>query len=131
MSTSVAGKEVRVIRGTQAPGTTTQTRGMERRPGIDGNTAGASKIWLGHATCAPNEMGPPHHHGEAETAAYVLKGHVRVYFGEDFKEYAEAGPGDFIFVPAHLHHIEGNPYDEPAEAILSRGPDNIVINLDK
>ena len=74
-------------------------------------------------------MGPPHHHGEAETAAYVLKGRIRVYFGEDFKEYVEAGPGDFIFVPAHMHHIEGNPYDEPAEAILSRGPDNIVINL--
>ncbi len=127
MSTSVAGKEVRVVHGTQAPSTTTQTRGMERRPGIDGNTAGASRIWLGQVTCAPNTMGPPHHHAEAETAAYVLKGHVRVYFGEDFKEYAEAGPGDFIFVPAHLHHIEGNPYDEPAEAILSRGPDSIVI----
>ena len=57
--------------------------------------------------------------------------HLRSWlrFGEDFKEYAEAGPGDFIFVPAHLPHIEGNPYDEPAEAILSRGPDNIVINL--
>ena len=129
MSTSVAGKEVRIGHGTQAASTTTQTRGMERRPGIDNNTAGARKIWLGQVTCAPNEMGPPHHHGEAETAAYVLKGHVRVYFGEDFKEYAEAGPGDFIFVPAHMPHIEGNPYDEPAEAILSRGPDNIVINL--
>ncbi len=74
MSTSVAGKEVRVVHGTQPASTTTQTRGMERRPGIDGNTAGASKIWLGQVTCAPNEMGPPHHHGEAETAAYVLKG---------------------------------------------------------
>jgi len=102
---------------------------MERKPGIDANTAGASKIWLGHVTAAPNTMGPPHHHGEAETAALVLKGRVRVYFGEDFKEYAEAGPGDFIFVPAHIHHIEGNPYDEPAEIVLSRGPDNIVVNL--
>ena len=129
MSTSVAGKEVKVVHGTQPASTTTQTRGMERRPGIDSNTAGASQIWLGQVTCAPNTMGPPHHHGEAETAAYVVKGHVRVYFGEDFKEYVEAGPGDFIFVPAHLPHIEGNPYDEPAEAILSRGPDNIVINL--
>jgi hypothetical protein len=32
-------------------------------------------------------------------------------------------------VPANFNHIEGNPYDAPAEAILSRGPDNIVINL--
>lgn len=129
MSTSVSGKQVRVLSGTEPASTTTQTRGMERRPGVDRNTAGASKIWLGLVTCAPNTMGPPHHHGEAETAAYVLKGHVRVYFGDDFKEYVEAGPGEFVYVPAHMHHIEGNPYDEPTEAVLSRGPDNIVVNL--
>ena len=35
-----------------------------------------------------------------------------------------------LFRP-HFDHIEGNPYDEPAEAVLSRGPDNIVINLDE
>jgi uncharacterized RmlC-like cupin family protein len=131
MSTSVSGKEIMVFSGTQPASTTTQTRGMERRPGVDRNTAGASKIWLGYTTCTPNTMGPPHHHGEAETAAYVLKGHVRVYFGEDFKEYLEAGPGEFVFVPAYVHHIEGNPYDEPAEVILSRGPDNIVFNLEE
>lgn len=129
MTTSVGGKTVRVLHGTQAASTTAQTRGMERRPGIDSKTTGAKKIWLGHVTCAPNTMGPPHHHGEAETAAYVLSGHIRVCFGKDFKEHVDAGPGDFIFVPAHLPHIEGNITDKPAEAVLSRGPDNIVVNL--
>ncbi len=62
-------------------------------------------------------------------AEYVVKGHIRVYYGEDYKEYVEAGPGDFIFVPANFNHIEGNPYDEISEVILSRGPDNIVVNL--
>ncbi len=131
MSTSVTGKKVKVMSGTQPAATTAQTPGMERKPGIDSNTVGANKIWLGHVTCAPNTMGPPHHHGEAETAAYVLKGRIRVYFGEDLKEFVEAGPGDFIFVPANMPHIEGNPYDEPAEAILSRGPDNIVVNMEE
>ena len=74
-------------------------------------------------------MGQPHHHGEAETAAYVLTGKVRVYYGEDFKEYIEAGPGDFLFVPPYTPHIEGNPYDEEHSVILARAPDNIVINL--
>ena len=129
MSTSVGGKTVQVVHGTQPASTTTQTRGMERRPGIDSNTTGAKKIWLGHVTCAPNTMGPPHHHGEAETAAYVLSGHIRVCFGKDFKEYVDAEPGDFIFVPAYLPHIEGNVTGKPAEAVLSRGPDNIVVNL--
>ena len=129
MSTRTRGKQVGVVKGTQPAGTTAQTRGMERRPGIDANTTGAKKVWLGLVTCAPNTMGPPHHHGEAETAAYVLSGHIRVYFGEGFREFVEAGPGDFIFVPAHFPHIEGNVANEPAEAVLSRSPDNIVVNL--
>lgn len=129
MSTTKSGTEFRVVHGTAHPSTTTQTRGMIRQPGIDSNTVGASKIWLGKVTCIPNTLGPPHHHGDAETAAYVISGSIRVYFGEDFKEYVDAGPGDFIFVPANTPHIEGNVTDEPAEAILSRGPDNIVVNL--
>ncbi len=129
MSTSIEGTEVRVVKNTQSPSTTTQTRGMVRRPGIDANTSGAKKVWMGLVTAEPNTEGPPHHHGEAETAAYVLSGHVRVYFGEGFKEYVDAGPGEFIFVPAHLHHVEANVTDEPAEAVLTRGPDNIVVNL--
>ena len=130
MSTSIQGKLVKVVHGTADPSTTPQTRGMVRRPGVDSRTVGASKIWLGHVTCEPNTMGPPHHHGEAETAAYVLKGKIRVYFGEDLKEYVDAEAGDFVFVPANTVHIEGNPSDEPAEAVLSRGPDNIVVNLE-
>lgn len=129
MSTTIEGKEVCVVKGTQPASTTAQTRGMERRPGVDANTTGAGRIWLGLVTCAPNTLGPPHHHGEAETAAYVLSGRIRVYFGEGFHEFVDAGPGDFIFVPAHLPHIEGNVTEEPAEAVLSRSPDNIVVNL--
>lgn len=130
MSTSVQGTKPYVVHGAQPASTTAQTPGMERRPGITSETSGATKIWLGLVTAAPNEKGPPHHHGEAETAAYILSGHVRVYFGEDFKEYVEAGPGDFLFVPAYVPHIEENPYDEPQQAVLSRSPDNIVVNLE-
>ena len=131
MSTSVEGKEVQVVRGTQPASTTAQTRGMERRPGIDAQTTGAKRVWLGLVTCAPNTVGPAHHHGEAETAAYVVSGHVRVYYGEGFRDYIDGGPGDFIFVPPYLHHIEANVTDEPAEAVLSRAPDNIVVNLEE
>ena len=122
---------VKALNGTQPMSTTPQTRGMERRPGIDKNTTGAEKLWMGHVTCVPNELGPPHHHGAAETGAYVLKGQIRVYFGDNFEEFVDAGPGDYLFVPAHLPHIEGNVTDEPAEAILTRSPDNIVVNLGK
>ncbi len=130
MSTSITGQKPYVVHGPQDPSKTAQTRGMVRSPGIVPGTAGASKNWLGLVTAAPHEQGPPHHHGEAETAAYILEGRVRVYFGEDFKEYIDAGPGDFLFVPAYIHHIEANPFDEPQKAVLARSPDNIVVNLE-
>ena len=131
MSTSVKGKVPYVVHGALSPEGTAQTRGIERLPGITSDSAGASRIWLGLVTSAPNHKGPPHHHGEAETAAYVLSGRARVYFGDGFQEYVEAGPGDFLFVPAHLHHIEANPYDEPQQIVLARSPDNIVVNLEE
>ena len=131
MATKTERKVPKVVHGTQPASATTQTPGMERRPAIHGATVGASKIWFGTVTCSPNHKGPPHHHGEAETAAYIISGHVRVHYGEDFKEFVEAGPGDYIFVPANTWHIEENPYDEPSEQFLARGPDNIVINMEK
>ena len=131
MATKTGRKVPTVVHGTRPPGDTAQTPGMERRPAIDAAAVGASKIWFGTVTSVPNHKGPPHQHGEAETAAYVISGHVRVHYGEDFEEWIEAGPGDYLFVPAHMWHIEENPYDEPSEQFLARGPDNIVINMEQ
>ncbi|MAF38999.1 MAG: hypothetical protein CL696_09025 [Chloroflexi bacterium] len=50
---------MKLVHGTTSPETTAQTPGMIRSPGIDGNTAGASKIWLGKVEAAANTMGPP------------------------------------------------------------------------
>ena len=131
MATKTDLKVPTVVHGTRPPSETAQTPGMERRPAIDASSVGASKIWFGTVTSEPNHKGPPHQHGEAETAAYVISGHVRVHFGENFEQSVEAGPGDYLFVPAHLWHIEENPYDVPSEQFLARGPDNIVINMEQ
>ena len=108
---------------------TIQTPGMVRQPAIMPGKGDTTKIWMGKVTAAPREKGPPHTHLEAETAAYVIQGHVRVWFGENFEQSIEAGPGDFIFVPANTPHIEENPYDEEQVGILCRAPDNLVVNL--
>jgi len=131
MTENPNGRVPKVIHGTQPASETAQTPGMVRRPAIHKASTGASKIWFGTVTCDPNHKGPPHHHGEAETAAYVISGHVRVHYGEEFEEYVEAGPGDYLFVPANTWHIEENPYDEPSEQFIARGPDNIVINWEE
>ena len=93
MATQTKRNVPQVVHGPQPTTATAQTPGMVRRPAIHKETVGASKIWFGTVTCTPNHKGPPHHHGEAETAAYVISGHIRVYYGEGFKEFVEAGPG--------------------------------------
>ena len=124
------GKQVRVIRAGEDSEQTAQSAGMTRRSGIDGNSTGAERLWMGRVTGPPGMRTVPHHHGEAETAAYVLSGRCRVYYGEGLQEYVDAGPGDLIYVPADTPHIEANlSEDEPAEFIVARSPSNIVVNL--
>jgi uncharacterized RmlC-like cupin family protein len=123
-------KVPRVVHTSDLSEKTAQTLAMHRRAAIHAESTGASKIWMGWVTNAPGMDSGTHHHGEAETAAYIVSGRVGVRFGEGFKEYVEAGPGDFLFVPAWTPHIEVNPSaEEPSEVIVSRAPDNIVVNL--
>jgi uncharacterized RmlC-like cupin family protein len=126
-----SGTGVRVIRAGEDSEQTAQSAGMARRAGIDRSSTGAERLWMGRVTGPPGMRSAPHHHGEAETGAYVLSGHCRVYYGEGLAEYVDAGPGDLIFVPANTPHIEANiSEDEPAEFIVVRSPSNIVVNLE-
>ena len=113
-----------------AAGATAQTPGMERKAAIDANAVGAHSIFMGRASAPPLSNSGAHHHGDSETAAYVIRGVVRVYFGEGFREFVEAREGDFLFVPANMPHVEVNPHPkEPMQVILARGPENTVVNL--
>lgn len=53
-------------------------------------------------------------------------------WGEELEYMAEAGPGDFIFVPPYVPHQEINASpDEELECVLVRsGQEPIVVNLD-
>jgi uncharacterized RmlC-like cupin family protein len=62
-----------------------------------------------------------HHHGHLESVIYVLKGKARMRWGEKLEFTAEAGPGDFIFVPPYVPHQEINALeDEKLECVLMR-----------
>ena len=100
LKANTGSKAPSVVHGTEPASETAQTPGMERRAAIHKGSVDASKLWVGTVTCLPNQKGPPHHHGEAETAAYIISGRMRVYYGENFEEYLEAGPGDYLFVPS-------------------------------
>src|ERR1039458_895882 len=60
-------------------------------PGASSWSGGAlvSKIWFGKASNPPGFRSLPHHHGEAETGAYVLSGRARIFWGKDNQEFVD------------------------------------------
>jgi uncharacterized RmlC-like cupin family protein len=122
---------VKVIRGDQLDTNTAQTPGMNRAAAINAARVGAQKIWAGTVTIHPNAKTGAHHHGALESVIYVVRGHARMRWGEHLEFTAEAGPGDFIFVPPYVPHQEINAStDEPLECVLVRSDNEaVVVNL--
>ncbi len=123
---------VRIVKGTELDINTPQTPGMNRAAAITYARAGAQKLWAGTVTIHANAKTGAHHHGELESVIYVVKGKARMRWGEQLEYMAEAGPGDFIYVPPFVPHqeINANP-NEPLECVLVRsGQEPVVVNLD-
>ena len=123
---------VRIVKGTELDINTPQTPGMNRAAAITYARAGAQKLWAGTVTIHPNAKTGAHHHGEVESVIYVVKGRARMRWGEHLEYVAEAGPGDFIYVPPYVPHQEINASrDEELECVLVRsGQEPVVVNLD-
>ncbi len=123
---------VRVIPGDQLDPNTAQTPGMNRAAAINFARVGAEKLWAGTVTIHAGAKTGAHHHGELESVIYVLKGRARMRWGEALEFTAEAGPGDFIYVPPFVPHQEINASDDqPLECVLVRsGGEAVVVNLD-
>jgi uncharacterized RmlC-like cupin family protein len=110
---------------------TGQSGGAVRVSGVSPRHTPATKIWFGKVSNKPGYRSPPHHHGEAETGGYVLRGKARIYFGADYAEYLDMSEGDFVFVPPFMLHVEANmSIEEDLVWLTARTPDNIVVNLD-
>ena len=123
---------VRVIPGNSLDGNTAQTPGMDRKAGINFARVGAQKIWAGTVSIHANAKTGAHHHGPLESVIYVLRGKARMRWGEKLEYVAEAGPGDFIYVPPYVPHQEINAStDETLECVLVRSDNEaVVVNLD-
>jgi uncharacterized RmlC-like cupin family protein len=113
-------------------GSTAQTSGMTRLEAISGKTVGSEKLWMGETHVAPSTSSGDHHHGEAETAIFVVSGSPRFVFVEDGVERVlQTSPGDYVFVPPYTPHREENTSpDMPAVVVLARTTQEaIVVNL--
>jgi len=123
---------VRVIHAGELDLATPQSPGMQRAAAIDRARAGAQKLWAGTVRIDPDARTGAHHHGALESVIYVVRGRARMRWGEKLELMAEAGPGDFIFVPPYVPHQEINASTaEPLECVVVRSDQEpVVVNLD-
>jgi uncharacterized RmlC-like cupin family protein len=102
------------------------TPGMHRRQAF-----AAPGLWAGVVHTEPGATSGWHHHGEHETSLYVVSGRLRLEFGPGGDQVVDAGPGDFVHVPAGAVHRESNPDGEPSTAVIARaGEGPPTINVD-
>ena len=123
---------MRVVRAGELDTNTPQTPGMNRAAAITHARAGAEKLWAGTVVIHPKAKTGAHHHGPVESVIYVVSGRARMRWGDKLEFIAEAGPGDFIYVPPYVPHQEINANDdEPLSCVLVRsGQEPVVVNLD-
>ena len=123
---------MRVVHARRARPQHAADAGHEPRRGDHAARAGAEKLWAGTVTIHPDAKTGAHHHGPVESVIYVVSGRARMRWGERLEFMAEAGPGDFIYVPPFVPHqeINASPDDRAACVVVRSGQEPVVVNLD-
>ena len=119
------------VRGADLHAGTGQTSGMNRLEAISGKTAGSSRMWMGQTHVAAGARSGDHHHGDTETAIYVVSGTPAFVFADADREIRlQTAPGDYIFVPPYVPHREENPGEQEAVVVIARSSQEaVVVNL--
>jgi uncharacterized RmlC-like cupin family protein len=106
---------------------------MVREAAVSEALLGARKLWVGAVELPAGSTSAPHHHGDAESVIYVVSGRARFLVGQGFQEVLDADPGDFVWVPPHVPHIEANRSDtEPVHTVVCRSTqETLVFNLEE
>jgi len=131
-----AQRRLELVPAGQLSADTAQTPGMRRFAAICGRTVGSNALWMGLTHLAPGATSGNHHHGQSETAIYVVSGHPAFVFvdasGDGAETRLETSPGDFVFVPPHTAHREENPSpDAEAVVVIARSTQEaVVVNLE-
>ncbi len=114
----------RIGPGERVPGPPTPGMIREQAVATDG-------MWSGLVRTDAGMVSGWHHHGDHETAIYVLSGALRMEFGGHGRDVLDAGPGDFLFVARGAIHRESNPSSEPSELVVCRsGSGESVVNVE-
>ena len=91
--------DVRVVGPDERDPGTAQTPGLQRFAAVSSGITGSQRMWMGYAVLEPGGKTGVHHHGESETAIYVISGVTRWWVGDHLDDVREARAGDFVFIP--------------------------------
>ena len=120
--------EVRVVGPDERDSGTAQTPGLQRWSGVSSGLTGSTKMWMGYAVLELGGNTGLHHHGESETAIYVVSGVTRWWVGDRLDDVREARAGDFVFIPPDVVHWEQNASDvEPVHMVVARSTQEAVV----
>jgi uncharacterized RmlC-like cupin family protein len=125
---------LRHVRAEEIDPETAQTTGMQRFAAISNARVGSRRLWMGQTHVSPATASGDHHHGEAETAIYVVSGTPEFVFLEEdsgAERRIRTRPGDYVFVPPYTpHREENNDPDTEAVVVIARSTQEaIVVNL--
>ena len=120
-----------LIKPHQRTQNTAQTPNMIRQAGIAPELVHNHGLWMGFVSTPAALASGAHHHGEAESGIYILRGAIRFYFGDRLEKSVVAEAGDFLYVPPSTVHVEENLSKiEPVEFIVARnGTQMMVVNV--
>ena len=111
---------------------TAQSEGMQRFAAISNSRVGSAKLWMGQTHVRPGLHSANHHHGDSETAIFVVSGTPEFVFldGADERR-IKTRPGDYVYVPPWVaHREENNDPDVEAVVVIARSTQEaIVVNL--
>ncbi|MGL5923353.1 cupin domain-containing protein [Chroococcidiopsis sp.] len=89
--------------------------------GISASTTGAKRISMQLVIIPPGAIAEPHFHPEHETAIYLLKGRVEVFYGQGLQHCKVCETGDFVFTPPGVPHQPRNlSATEPVYVLAAR-----------
>jgi uncharacterized RmlC-like cupin family protein len=86
--------------------------------GFDPETVG-TKVFLARARAEPGTVIPPHWHSH-DTVAFLVDGRAVFRSGPDLADVHEMAPGDWLFVPAGMVHVEQTPDDLHGDFLYAR-----------
>ena len=85
------------------------------------NGSAAGEMGCFELTVPPgSNVPPPHSHSGNDELIYVLEGLLRYRVGDETRD---LGRGDWMFTPRGAAHAFSNPYDVPANALVTNSPD--------